>query len=108
MLSAELPSVTGLTVTSVADTSVNITWAIANSNDIRGFEVSWCMTSLCIKLYDLTTDTSMTIRNLLDFTNYTIFVCAYENRSYRRFVGGCMNVSTKTLPGGKQFFFVLS
>ncbi|KAH7984240.1 hypothetical protein HPB52_018394 [Rhipicephalus sanguineus] len=97
----ELPVPSNLTVVAVGPSSINITWQLpVNSTNITGYQVSWCLSDLCIgKLNDLTTKTSYSVQRLQDFKNYTVFVCAYVDQGLTTFVGQCINVSAKTQPG---------
>ncbi|KAK8775986.1 hypothetical protein V5799_030668, partial [Amblyomma americanum] len=97
----KLPVPTNLTVVDVGASSINVTWQLpANSaNNITGYQVSWCISDMCVgKLNDLTGSTSYSVQRLQDFKNYTVFVCAYLDRGLTTFVGQCVNVSAKTQP----------
>ncbi|KAL1423846.1 hypothetical protein MTO96_003759 [Rhipicephalus appendiculatus] len=102
----KLPVPSNLTVVATGPSSINITWQLpGNSTNITGYQVSWCLSDLCIgKLNDLTTKTSYSVQRLQDFKNYTVFVCAYVDQGLTTFVGQCINVSAKTQPGGKLTF----
>ncbi|XP_037559345.1 Down syndrome cell adhesion molecule homolog isoform X1 [Dermacentor silvarum] len=97
----KLPVPSNLTVVDVGPMSINVTWQLpGNSTNITGYQVSWCISDLCIgKLNDLTTKTFYSVQRLQDFKNYTVFVCAYLDRGLTTFVGQCINVSAKTEPG---------
>lgn len=93
---------TNLTTSDVTATGVTASWELDDRSGVDGFQVSWCVKSYCAKTNDMTTEDSMEIKNLQDFTNYTIFVCAYQKQQYSNFVGACVNTSTKTRPGGER------
>ncbi|KAH8033575.1 hypothetical protein HPB51_014355 [Rhipicephalus microplus] len=97
----KIPVPSNLTVVAVGPSSINITWQLpSNSTNVTGYQVSWCLSDLCIgKLNDLTTKTFYSVQRLQDFKNYTVFVCAYVDQGLTPFVGQCINVSTKTQPG---------
>lgn len=96
----KLPVPSNLTVVAVGPASINVTWQLpGNSTNITGYQVSWCISDLCVgKLNDLTTKTFYSVQRLQDFKNYTVFVCAYVDRGLTTFVGQCINISAKTQP----------
>lgn len=97
-----LPLATNLEVSDIGTTSLTVSWDMADMTGVDGFQVSWCVPSYCARTYDTTTDASIELKNLQDFTNYTIFVCAYQKQQYSNFVGSCANTTTKTLPAGEE------
>ncbi|XP_042148652.1 fibronectin [Ixodes scapularis] len=94
-----LPAVTNVTLSSITTSSVNVSWILEDTDGVDGFQVSWCVTTSCpAKLNDITAQTFKVIQYLQDFTNYTIFVCTYQDQQYKTFVGPCVNVTVRTRP----------